>query len=462
MSPVKSPELTPPRRAYMAHLAARARPGLLWMIVFVGVLNFLPAMFEERGTVTQDPAVWKLTKDIPLVLLLVGAALMPGRKWDRDRYVGARQPGQVRAVVALLLWAAYVVGDGIGRGVSASGFLVSFRYYVAYPLLVLAMVRLSPTIADIKAILQGIVVLGALQGLIAIPNVFGLVGARYPSQARVGDFIVHRAVGTLGNPDNLGLFLGLPASILLAAALAGTRESDRLVSRRALWVLLSAILLGIVLSFSKTAFVALGVTLGAQMLVIRGSSRGSRTLRKAALVFAAMALLALVASALRSGGQLSIPALLGTRTTTNPAAFQEWTQSPTTFVVGEGVGSQIVAHGASVVPLSRTDDMFLSLALEGGLVGLLLFGAVVAMTLAWLSRISLGNTLRRPEIAGLWGYIVFFLLYTPLALNFRLFPGSLLFWMAIGLAIVLVTKTLSAMPSESSANDPFQPNPKVL
>jgi hypothetical protein len=39
---------------------------------------------------------------------------------------------------------------------------------------------------------------------------------------------------------------------------------------------------------------------------------------------------------------------------------------------------------------------------------------------------------------GLFGYCLFFLMYSLVAGNFRLFPGALLFWIAVGLALSLL------------------------
>jgi hypothetical protein len=78
--------------------------------------------------------------------------------------------------------------------------------------------------------------------------------------------------------------------------------------------------------------------------------------------------------------------------------------------------------------------MPLGLVLEGGLAGGLLFVVVVALALKPLVRPRI-----RDPIATLgMTYGAFFLLYGAVAINFRLFPEALFYWMIIGFALGIV------------------------
>ena len=101
-------------------------------------------------------------------------------------------------------------------------------------------------------------------------------------------------------------------------------------------------------------------------------------------------------------------------------------QQPPRGLLGEGIGSQQQLGDNAVVVSTGTDDMALTLAVEGGLLLLLAMGVVVAVGLRAARRARL-------QEVPLLGFAVYFLLYTAVSLNLRLYPGAFLFWMCLGL-----------------------------
>jgi hypothetical protein len=119
--------------------------------------------------------------------------------------------------------------------------------------------------------------------------------------------------------------------------------------------------------------------------------------------------------------------------------------------------------------------MVMTLALEGGLVAL---AAFVALTRPALRLVLLAEREGRSRYGtAIAAYGLFFLLYTPISTNFRLFPGALLLWMLVGFAATLVQRatvqpyrqdepsasssasSLSTAPVETSTERELSPAP---
>jgi hypothetical protein len=297
---------------------------------------------------------------------------------------------------AILLWAVGFVVLVLVQPQSAYGTWVDLRYLVLYPVAAIAAWRLDLAPAEIRRLFLTLIAIGAAQALIAILQCVGILVRTRFSPVEVAGFTLRRGIGTMGNPNNLALFLGLPILLLV---------EDRELPHRG--VLLVLLLAGVGVTFSKAAPIALVLA----VLI------GSRTLRRRArLVLAGVILVVLLVAALGRG-----TAGLEQRFQSVSDAASAWWSSPRTVLVGEGIGSQKTVAGG-VVHSAVTDNMILLLALEGGLVALVLFGTVVFE----------GWRLQRGTVLASFG--VFFLLYAPVSTNFTLFPTALLFWVAAGLA----------------------------
>lgn len=412
----------------------------MWLVLVVGVLNFAPALFE-RFNLAHEPVWRKLLKDIPVGVLIA---------WG---LFGARRHGPVAGEVdrrlrmlgiAALAMAAVMLVDAAVRRPEVLGLAVSARYYVAYPLAALAVWRLEYTGAEIHRFLQGLCVVGALEGIVAALSTHDVFGVTYYSfyVQIAGDYFA-RAIGTLGSPDNLGIFLGLPAMLLLW----GRPFSRQWVN----WLLLAPVLIGMAVSFSRSAGLALFGSVAVVMLW-RGSGRAR--LKVAGLSVAAVAFL-YATFAVRFEGEVSLDTILGSRTETISDGLERWTSSLQTFLFGDGYGTLSSVDGEQITQ-TVTDSMIVTLALEGGLIALVAFAAIV-----WPAAriLLLAERATRSRLAlALVAYGLFFLLYTPISVNFRLFPASLLLWILVGLAATLAQQAFvvpygeeeSASSSDSS------------
>lgn len=362
-------------------LRLRAREVMLWIVVLIGVFNFAPALVT--GENLNEQAVWtKVIKDACLLLLFGTAAFLPAAR------------GMDGFHVALAAWAVvFVFGVYLSPGPLGEAAL-SFRYYVLYPAVLLAIRRVDPSEQELRRVLRGLIMLGALQGLIAVAELQGLGASFYEGSVEIQGERYRRAIGTLGQPNNLGLFLGLPALLLPA----------RLFSRRATAVLAVLIGAGIALSFSRSAALALAIS----FLINREMPRRAKTVAVVLLVVPLVWTILFVRQ----------PSL-GSRPTGQAQTFSEWTASTRTLLLGEGYGLEREESAIA------TDNMALGLAREGGVLAVTLMVLVVVTGFRPNRKDRIGDSLK--------AYAIFFLLYTPIAGNLRLFPGALLFWMVLGL-----------------------------
>lgn len=404
---------------------ARVAEAALWATLLVAVFNFTPQLFTSDALV-DEPTWRKAIKDLPLFLLFTVALL-------QRRSRGGEVAGRARAIygVAFLALAAFMAIDFIARRPDLPEFLVSARYYVVYPLLVLVVSRMEISRAAVLRIAAALCAVAALESLIAVYEFSGVIADTfYANYVTVAGDEKPRAIGTLGNPNNLALFLALPALLLAAGA----------VARGALrWILLGLVLVGMVLSFSK----AVGLALAIAVVAMEWTRRRELDLVRMIVAGGLGIGLFVLAIASRFGGELSVFAVFGGRGSAVEQAWDIWTSDVKTFLIGEGFGSQIDASGGTISQIV-TDNMALMLALEGGLLAVILFAVIVAH--AFRALLAARRNDGSPLVMALFGYAVFFLLYSPFVVNFRLFPGALLFWLAVGVAVAV-----SGQPAPSSA-----------
>lgn len=394
----------------------RMRELVLWGVLLIAVFNFTPALFTPTN-VADEPLWQKAVKDLPILALLMFAALVPPRATPIPR----RLTQVLRAAIGIM--ALTMALDALFRETALLSFLASCRYYILYPLLALAVIHLAFSRQEILRLCKGIIFLGVIEGCLAVPNFLGLIGESYfVGYVSLGGVEYTRPTATLGNPNNLGLFLGLPAILLLTKAVFDDWRGR---------VLLVPILVGMALSFSKTVAVAAALAL---IIVAVFDRRRGGWVRPSVMVALSGAFIFLTVAG-RVGGDVSAEALLGSRTANVPDAFAQWTSTASTILFGNGYGSQENVASLRSTDVITTDNMLLQVALEGGLLGVTVFAFVVYL----ICRLafSLGGRDASRLTKGFGTYLIFFVLYAPVANNFRLFPGALFFWMVAGFMVSL-------------------------
>jgi hypothetical protein len=419
------------------------REVLLWIVVVAGVFNFSSTLFST-GSVSAEPVWTKAVKDIPSLLLLGVLAYQVirrgglGARKDLERITAATAAVAVFMIASALLFASPRAGD-----------VVSAQYYVVYPLIAVGLAAVPLAARQIQRLLVLVVALGVFESVLAVPDALGLFAHTYYSFYAHGT-LYNRAIGTLGNPNNLGLFLGL-ALIVAASNAIRVRPLFRAVA-------LAAILVGLFLTFSKTAALGLGISV---FFLTQGTAR-----RRALLTAGAAAIgfcIAFSAVVIRSDFNTSNPppppatvaapsgstsgsgsprgapqgtvrTAVGNRQQTASGAWRRWTSGPKSFLVGSGFATLTDVGSGNRLTETVVDNMVLGLAIEGGLIGLLLVGAVVLLTLVPLFRAGGEQPLVRVARTN----AVFFLLYVPVAVNLRLFPVATFFWIFAGLGLGVI------------------------
>ena len=403
---------------------ARAEAAL-WVAAAVATLNFVPQLFTSDSLV-DEPTWRKAIKDLPLAVIF-GVALVRGVR------PGGAIADRARRIygIPFLVLIAFMAIDFLVRGPGLPEFLVSARYYVVYPLLVWAAFRLDlerRTVMRLSAVLCAIAV---VESFLAVYEFTGVLGPTYYADyVAFGDETRARAIGTLGNPNNLAVFLALPA--LLLAAGVTVRGLLR-------WLLFGLVCVGVILTFSKGVALALAV---AFLVLDHLLSREVRPLRTGAI--AAVGIGAFLFATLSRADEFSTFSIFGGRGEVASDAFDTWTGDLTSFLFGEGFGSQVDIVEGGLAPVV-TDNMALMLALEGGAVALGLFVIVVVQAFRALTEARRADS--SPLMAALYAYAVFFLLYSPFVVNFRLFPGAMLFWLVVGVALRLGASSSASRPS---------------
>jgi hypothetical protein len=432
----------------------RRPDGLVaWLVLLVAVFNFTGALFSSES-VTEEALWTKVLKDLPILALLVVLALhvrrdpagrarvalvreaLSPRRVPRGLLRGASTYEMLAALLVLAaLMAVLMVFSGLVVDPPSLGVLVSARYYVIYPLLSVAIAVAGPL--RLRPLAIGVVALGCLQTGVAILEYFETFGRSYYfGLVEFAGYLYPRAIGTLGNPNNLGIFLSLGIFLVLSAGPWRWRW------RSAALVVLGV---GLLLSVSRTAPLALVVALG---IVGVRPGRGRIALGVAGAV--AVVLVVALSSGARLGTDPSTAGSFGNRGDTAANALRIWTEGPRSFLVGRGFDAQTSVGADGTVAETVIDNMILAIAVEGGLVALLLLAGIAALgvRMAYLAspRSSLGTVGRR--------YAWFLLVYTPLAVNFRLFPGALFFWVIVGSCAGAALAQASGTTGSQSASRP--------
>jgi hypothetical protein len=397
--------------AVLLHLTRlRTRELVVWAVLLVCVLNFAPALISPASRF-EDPLWSRVVKDVAVGLLTLTALVVPGRAGMRGfKWV-------------LLIWAGITALVALFSTTTLAQTLVSLRYYLLYPAVAIFVYRLHLTREEIRRLLLGIVILGLGEAVLAVADYFGLGATYYEGGIALSGQPQPRAIGTMGNPNNLALFLGFPTVI----ALTMLRRSRR-------WLMALVLFAGTAVSFSRFFVPALGFAYLPKL--------GRRRLLWLILAVGLGAVVFLIAGR----GIESASRIAGVQ-----YAMAAWLESPATVWAGHGWGFSSPELGAGV--LMRTgqptiDNQFFQLLVEGGILGLAGFSLLIWLVFqgAWPKQ-----QLDPLAIAVSRG-MLFFLSWAFVSVNFRLFPGALLFWMLAGLGISLHRQSITGGVPDSEGH----------
>jgi putative inorganic carbon (hco3(-)) transporter len=374
-------------------------PAVIATLAFVVgfYLNVPVVVAGAVGLPTGDAAAFALLLAVPVVL-----ALVVGR---RPLVVTPALALMVAWLVALVASSIAAAAEGVDGGPSAIA-----TFLTEGLLLYLLVVNAVRSAEMMRAIIWGLLIAGGAMGAISVwqeathayhQTLLGF--AQVNDQAfKVGDTVSGKLLrprlsGPIGEQNRYAQIL----LVLVPLAVSRIRAERHLALKSLAAVLGGLILAGVVLSFSRGATVALAVV--AVAMVIIGFIRLRHLLATAlALAVLVMAVVPEYALRVRSLGAADTAtaqdsradAAIRGRATENLAAFATFRDHP---FLGAGPGgffrrySQEEANKLDLRFLGknrRAHNMYLEIAADTGIVGLVAFLAVVGATLAQLRRVA--------------------------------------------------------------------------
>lgn len=401
----------------------RPREILLSIVIVLSVMNFLPTFLDPAASIDAGGPWNKLLKDGLLIAVLLFSMLFRPRESQVFRFM----------FVPVALFALYLAASAIRPEAELLSGAVSLRYYVLYPMLAPAIYRMNLQPREIRRLVNLVVFLGVVQFGFSVVTFLGLgPNTSFEGYVSLGGNQYGRAIGTLGNPNNLGLFLGLPFLLLLHG------EKHRFGHSVALGVVGLAMLL----TFSRSVPIALLLTI---LLTLRDFRNLSlRQLRLVRIMgFALLVPVLLYLSFIgRSGSVASEPTgAFNPRAEILSNSLQDIKTGELIF--GKGLGTlETISEDLQSVDQQVTDNIWLALLLELGLVGLGLFGFLVIRTIRAAAKWKMEGVSR-----GIYAWLVFFLLYGFVSINYRLFPNAFFYWVGLGLLATLHRHKISKAQS---------------
>jgi putative inorganic carbon (hco3(-)) transporter len=421
-------------------------PAVVATLAFVVgfYLNVPVVVAGAVGLPTGHAMVFALLLAVPVVLALV---------------VG-RGPLVVTPALALMVvWLVVLVASSIAAGADAGdgGPSAIATFLTEGLLLYLLVVNAVRSPEMMRAVIWGLLIAGGAMGAISVwqeaTHAYGqtLLGfAQVNDQAfKVGDtlsgkLLRPRLSGPLGEQNRYGQVL----LVLVPLAISRMRAERRVALRSLAAALAGLILAGMVLSFSRGAAVALAVI--AIGMVICGFVRLRHLLVTAlALAVLVMAVVPEYGLRVRSLGAADTAtaqdsqadAAIRGRATENLAALATFRDHP---FLGAGPGgffarySQEQANKLDLRYLGknrRAHNMYLEIAADTGIVGLVAFLAIVVATLAQLRRVALlWDALGREDLVVLAQAFALSLLAYLVSAAFLQLSYQRYFWFLLALA----------------------------
>jgi hypothetical protein len=394
--------------------------GLLLALIFL-CASFLPAVFRAPFEITVGG--FHLSPFEALGLVLAGAVLI--RQIPAHRLYLYRTPTNLpmAAFVVFSLVAGLVVGDLAPRMrdvayFTASGFLLVFLIVSG------EITEEFATRATRVVALAAVAV--ALLGLLEVVLQTQLVG---PASG------VQRITGTLGSPVVLSAYLVLGTPLVLVELACAERREER-----DFWLICSTlVIVGVLLTQTRTAFVALWVT---------GSVFCWRISRRVFYGFAGATLLFAVAMAGVGGFRLSpadLSAEFERRVSVADAVIGADAASPLDILIGpepgKGAVSVVEVETAGRPHRARNANMHLTLVQRTGVVGWALMMWVIGAALVAIYRGSGGVRDRRLGLV-LWAIFSSGVGFLVSMANFNAFYNptiQILFWGLLGTGVAIVT-----------------------
>ena len=316
------------------------------------------------------------------------------------------------------------------------------RYLIVYPLIFLLVVP-SWNISEqtFRRILRVlffsaaiVFVLAFLDGLTSFGNTYVTTGLTEGLT-----FTRTRAISTLGNPNNLGSYAGL---VIITLAVLQAEGVLRKVAPRWLGLVLFLGAVGsLYLSFSRGAPIAIVFVAPWLLYLYHKRQQGGRGLLLVALALALFITLLFIIADVR-GPTSSIARRIGQV----PFNFELMGEKPWSYVVGLGIARGFTGGESRLaidaLDFTRSDNFFLLVFVEGGLIGLGLFVYLLARIFGTLktSYDTADSPMLRASSSLAVGMLFYVCGWGMTAVSFKLFPAGFLIWMFIAIALSMIRR----------------------
>jgi len=404
-------------------------PARWWpfLMVLVCAFNFMPLLFNPQGP--REVPFWLfMVRDVILICAVVSIFLRKVPRREGFSFL----PREI--AFAMGLWCFYTLVRAINPGTSVLAIVRFLRYLVIYPLLAAFVgvnsLRERREFEKLAVFTLGV---GFVVAILALAQPF--VPAFRPYTRGMFDFLFgERAVSALGNPNNLGAFLGMTTIFAFFMLVEGGFKST--VGRGAAIFLIVLNLFALFLTLSRGAATALALT----SLILLGFKRPAKSrIAKAGLAFLFLAGIGFfyVFTALRGAEAIK------SRAYKIPYNLELMSRNPAYPFVGMGVGRGYATGEAGeelkleAIDITKADNFYLMVFVEEGLAGLFFFGLLLIVTAKSLARRYLmsGEGFKRAWLGAALFELIYVAIWGIGAVSFRLFPAGFIVWLFLGLAI---------------------------
>ena len=423
-------------------IGAKSTPSLrsgllLYLLLIIISFNYTHALYTGQ-LLQQDPWYWKVIKDIPIVLLIF-TMFFRGMVTGRIRFPDSP------ITTSFLFFAIYMVISGCNLGSPLLTRLILLRYLVVYPLLMFVVIDILNRYDRLQRMVRLLQIFSVLVALVGILDFFTLFTNNYfHGMVLLFGHWYPRTISTLGNPNNLGTYMGMMLMTTVALSYCGMYSNKRIYRLQ-----IALYFLCLVFTFSRGSAIAFALS----YLWLRVATKRMNF----SFLVAGVSLMGVAAVMLTRGvreTESTLAVILQSRlpgwSTTLEAIFS----SPKALLIGYGLGFHndyssrlgLVEFGRAQLP---TDNMYIMLLQDTGFVGLLLFVIFTLSVVMTGLRLYRRSKKKQVRAAGLvCSAVMGFLMINNLFANmFTLFPSSVLIWLLVGgLFSVLKLETRQALP----------------
>lgn len=384
------------------------RPWELFILVYTfATLDHLVIWLSPGTNVYNEPVFFKLVKDL-LVLGLFLSVLRIHTTFSR------------RFFLTYTLFAAYMLLRGLADLAVIGEVAVILRYFTFYPLVGMLFMGAYDRIEKMTTCLRIYVVISLIVVFVGVVEISTSRVSFYSGYVSFGP-IQQRMVSTLGNPNNLAMFLQVPLLYLISGIFMKTYRS------KMHFIPLICIIGGMFLTFSRTAYIAAlcGV------LFMSGMMRNLRTIFLSLFV----ACILFIGFLILQGGRVE-GGLFESRIEMLKAFLSQSLESGEYLLFGQGLGSSDPSvsrfSDEKLYAGTVTDNTYTDILTRAGVIGLILFMLFIAsLTCACIRvwwHITVPSTKRVYLTLMSWNMV--FLVYSVAAHAFILYPSVLFYWVS--------------------------------